>query len=126
MLWKTRWSTVATLLVVGGLALLLPGFASAQGGTPPPSPIDQWHVSQGGTTQPIQNNQNPGNYKVKNDGVSPVTVTVKDASGQVVATAELASGDTSGQLGVPQGGSVTIADGDPPNNQGASGTIWKV
>lgn len=75
-----------------------------------------------------ENNQNPGNYKLTNDGPDDIIYVVKDGEGNTKADGAVASGSTSAPFGIGQGEVLCITDDDgaeggSEDEDGASGHV---
>lgn len=79
-----------------------------------------WSVESNASTQVVTNAGAAADYRIKNNGQSPVTATVTNAQGEKVAEVEIKKGETK-DVGVQPTQSIVIADSST-GNQGASGT----
>jgi len=85
-----------------------------------------WQCPDDGSTKALSNNQDPGNYRIRQSGGDgSVRVIVRDASGNETFNEPLPTNEEGILVGVPLGGSVEVNDPRDGDQKGADGTIAK-
>lgn len=105
---------VSALLAFIALVAIPSHVAFAQGGGGPPS-AGQWYVPDGGQATVVGNNQGARNYRIGFSGGSDDHITIIVTDGSQVTEYTL-SGDSTIDVGVPQGADMAIHDSDPSTN----------